>query len=530
MIRVASGNLLIVVLVISGRLHADALCENFARAACAPGHLTDPTGSSKSAAEIEAQNRALENKAEASARSKFSSVLDDPANEYFRKLARAAYGFNEIGPCAKSAASNDAECTRELADQLSRLTRKTLFPLSNSGAFEGDLQDLGYVSQDSNYVTVATAVADEIKRDINVMSARDKVTKIFPQIRDALVERVAHWPFDDDTKQMMLSKLKAIRFAGTSCDLISDGADTSFGVSPLLEPNAYYEPSANNFRFCAGLSTRTDSAFGIAMTIAHELSHSLDPCRLAAGPTGAALKYSQPNNMRKSQNEHPFAQVLRCLRDFRSAGARRMVWSPPEYGQLNANGVQYPNTSPNGLGHPPIPPSMPIGAPIPLPTQPPTSQVPIQPTLPGRQVAPANGPVPMGMGGLDAPNFDPKHVALCDRDELTEAFADWLGIETLASYSDKTNHFDQAQFRNGYANAWRTVCQVSGGMDVAAPADDKTPHPTMEKRINFLFMANPTVRRHMGCPPIDARIKYCSMDVRVDPPVESPAGPATISR
>jgi hypothetical protein len=206
----------------------------------------------------------------------------------------------------------------------------------------------------------------------------------------------------------------------------------------------------------------------IASIIAHELSHSIDPCRIQYGPEDAGFKYSRGDknkgDVKKAEKEYPVPNVISCLRDDKSVGAINMA-------DFHANG-----------------------------------------DCPDKEDFPQDG---ASLNG--AP---PKNICT---DQLTESFPDWMAAEVLPKYIESNFKLTAEQYRAGYANVHRLGCQNTPYQLSSSCRFD--PHPTTEDRVDSILLVNPDVRRQMGCPVEFEDHLYCSPDKPYQPTDKDSSAP-----
>lgn len=77
-------------------------------------------------------------------------------------------------------------------------------------------------------------------------------------------------------------------------------------------------------------------------------------------------------------------------------------------------------------------------------------------------------------------------------DQITEAFADWVGFEVVPRYiSLRHSALSTLNVRTGYTNIFRNLCNNShSGFDE---------HVELSRKINFLLLTQPQIRRQMKC-------------------------------
>ncbi len=434
-----------------------AVCEDLSQFSCAPGSYNDGTGEVKGESEIADYMTAYSEKSKALLRAKFSVVVNDRSNEYFKGLALAATGLKSSPDCNSPAASKIAICNANLINGLTLLAQKqVLGPLLPKTGLErkGNLRDLNYIVENNVYQHIIDEFNTQAQKDLGRADVAKKIRdKIFPDLKSLIIARLNQLDIPDQQRSFMISKVRSISFDGTNCD---SGRGGSESLSSLLVTNAYYNPEKNSFKFCGGYMLQSTSEFQIATSVAHELSHSIDPCQIAAGPAGSGFKYSTPRDLKKSEQEYPIRNIIQCLRDTRSVGAQKLQSSTTmgSYGSIG---------------------NIPVG------------------TYGAVYGVPAASPA------KTSPMF-------CDSDQITESFADWMSAEVVPTYIQQSHKLTTEQYRLGYGNARRLIC---GSGDSANGATNYDEHPAMEKRINRIILVNPKIRAQMGCSPKHSQNAYC---------------------
>jgi hypothetical protein len=261
--------------------------------------------------------------------------------------------------------------------------------------------------------------------------------KVLPQIKELLIDKVTRMVRDPVARRNMIAKVRSIRFAGVKCQATNE-------IAGVLTTNAFYQPNNNTFTYCLGMNVLSKSRFALAFVVAHELSHSVDPCNLTIGPSDWAFKYKTVDSDSAALRQYPIANVLECLRSEKSVGAKSFFLNPPaasSYGTYGDYGV-------------------PSAYPSPSNTQP--------------------------------KSFDPSTAFCSHQDQIVESFADWMAAEITPDYIAK-NHpkLTTQQMRNGYSNIFKSGCgEAESDTDV---------HPLMAKRVDYLTLMQPKIRKQMGC-------------------------------
>jgi len=493
-IYLAAKTLAITALFISQMVLADVspLCNDLARTTCAPGNYKDQTGYVKSSSEIQRFMTAYAEKSRVQLYDKFEKILDNPDNSYFRELALSGLGLKNSPQCSSQSDEYKKSCRENLIDGLATLAQKqTLSPLMPTASLSrmANLSDTAYILQNETYQSVVKDLANKAQADLSNPEVEKKIKdKIFPQIKSIMIERINEFNIPDEQKKFMIGKIKSIQFAGSNCtELNQNTGGPSVGnsgevVSSLLVPNAFYDSARNTFKFCSGFLLQSTSEFQIAMTIGHELSHSIDPCQIAFGPTDMGFKYKNSDDLKKMEQEFPLNKVLACLRNPNSVEAKNLTM---------AQAVQIGN---DGYGNYPT-----LGG-SPYPTY----------------------PSPGGLIGMAGQPFQQK-PSFCNSDQVTESFSDWMGAEVLPRYIQKNYNLTPEQYREGYANANRINCWSYP--DTSDNFNYQT-HPAISKRINKIMLVNPKIRTQMGCPEKHPENVYCDSEEPLNSAGETKVVPA----
>lgn len=465
------------------------LCNDLAKFACAPGSYKDGTGEIKSESEVSNFMSSYAEKLRTALRSRFDKLLNDPASSYFKDVALAGLGLKNSPQCTSSEPSEIASCRKNLLDGLTTLAQKySLGPLMPRTGLErqGNLKELYYIIRNNQYQKVILELNDQVQKDLgNPEMAKKIQDKIFPKIKDLIIARLRQLSIPDEQRRLMINKVNSISFEGTNCEELGgqDGRGRSNGeaVSSLLVPNAFYDPLRIIFKLCSGYLLQSTSEFQIATTIAHELSHSIDPCNVAWGPADMGFKYSTQTDLKKMEREYPIKNVIQCLRDKRSIGARHFSSDDKD----SDDSSECPSCSASSMRK-----------------------------LDMNNLMPQSGRVGENGGGSMPKNQSPKKVSFCQDDQIGESFSDWMAAEVLPTYMEQNHKLTTQQYRNGYANARRIACSVQ------ADDEDRGVHPPSENRINKIILVNPKVRAQMGCPSKHPENVYCDSEKPIDSPDE----------
>jgi hypothetical protein len=424
------------------------LCDELYKFTCAPGEYNDGTGVAQNLGASADPRRKLSDDNRTRFTKKFRDVLADPENSYFKKIALSAVGLTNAPQCSAGTVNND-RCLADLAQGLGEIAFKEVFPTDYNGTARqvGSYSDLELLLLNPLYRETKDEAVNLAKKALSSPETIEKIQqKIFPEVKKILIEKVKQYVSNEKQRDLLVEKIKGIRFDTSSC--FSNRGSQIGDVDKLLTANANYTPASNTFQICNGMIFANRSEFQIVQTIAHELSHSIDPCRIQSGPEDFRFRYSDPEDVLKSETEYPVGGLIACLR--RDDSIQAKISTPPKTDD---------------------------GAP---------KQKPFETTRPAAKKAPTKDGTPKS-----------QRLAFCNQDQITESVPDWFAAEVLPEYMRRIHpKLTQDQFRLGYSNVWRGMCD--GLINLGGSYLDV--HPTVEYRINRLVLVNPEVREQMGCP------------------------------
>ncbi len=497
-------------------VETSGLCNDLARFTCAPGEYDDGTGSVLGLDHVVKRFKAFSDKQKDALKAQFATELKKKS--YFRKNALSATGLFHSPDCRKADDPKRREaCDAVLSEALATLAMERVLSRSNPAPneiyHEGKIEDLDFLLNSREYQGIESALIKKAKVELSDKEAEAKLKDdIFPKVVTLITNLIKRVVKDPALQAHLLEKVEAIAYLGNDCASLLKG-DQNRRIDGMLIDNAAYDPMSNTFKYCNGSFLKITSLFTIVGTIAHELSHAFDPCEIAVGPSDVALKYSNVKDLEKSQSEFPFERLIACLRSEESVGAKRR---PPTlatqgYGTMpNMDDPSSDNARPvNGAVNP---------APPPGPNAPPQPG-PIPPTGGGYPGYPGGyggfggyGGYPVGVSiPIEVPDPRAGRSIFCGDDQIGESFADWVSAEILPEYMSQY-HPELTAEKNelGYANVFRGHCDnLTPSVDLSLVKFDV--HPPLKARVNKILLANPKVRKQMGCPVEMAGATYCSV-------------------
>lgn len=434
------------------------LCEDLAKFTCSPGKQDDGTGLAQKNSQD--GNAAAEefNAKRAFVEKKIRTLLEDPDNAYLRKLGLGAAGLTDAPQCNSEDAAEIKKCKDDLTEGMVSLAKKKLTGQNIPSLYVATnyLEEKTLVLENDQFAKVLGEIEQQINGQFDYQE-QEKLIKeeLFPKVKKQIVSKISSLPIDEKKKQFMIDKIKGISYGGNSCD------EMGAGLNKMFVANAFFVPTKQTFKVCKGLLSKNISEFHLIFVIAHELSHSIDPCSIAIGPTADAVKYPNTSEMEKMDDEYPIQGLLGCLRTSTSVAAR-------------------PATAPNAY------------------------------YSGGAVGAPGTGG---GYGAYNVPSqagVSSQQYTYCNSgDQTGEAVSDWFGVEILTDLIEqKYPNLKKEQWQKGYSNVFRPLCSEEAENNPYA-AYAQGAHPHTGDRVNSILLVNPKIRAKMGCEKPNSKKIYC---------------------
>jgi hypothetical protein len=271
------------------------------------------------------------------------------------------------------------------------------------------------------------------QREVDPQKVKLLESRVFPELKEALLKKIATFPLTPSLRQKVLARVRKIRLDKSyQCDA---------GIVPMLfAATLVYNANTNSIHVCEGLLGKNFSEFKLAQAIAHEMTHSFDPCNIA-DVLPAVIRYSSTSDLAVRDSEYLWPEVLQCLRSQSSIGARAWPSDPVV------------SSSDDDSNH--------------------------------------------------AKSDEPPYYDYCDKDQVIEAFADWMSAELFTTYiSRHYPHLTRQQWYEGYSNIFRFNCYEK--------FEEQDRHPAIAQRISRILVANPVVRQKLGCA-APTGLNYCQI-------------------
>lgn len=289
-----------------------AICGNFFEATCG----------GKSA--IETQN-------------KYENMLAKVENNYVAALEQGlqTYGLKELlkkvdQPTPPSCAANPTQKNCVLA--LSKMFRELAREVQNHVLNKPSRFKNPNVNRPEILFELYEGISMEVAREMMAQNkdALMRANKIFGELKKTMIAKIEN-EIPDPQKTAMVKRLEAVRFDTKMC--IADGMPSVGAMSY----SAFYQPEINNLTICPRLLLSATTDTQLTFVLGHELAHSIDPCFIGV-PVGYAtnnqqtpvIDYSPSQTMNYSERlkQFPYASVIQCLRDKKSAFSKTAVFKP----------------------------------------------------------------------------------------------------------------------------------------------------------------------------------------------------------
>lgn len=238
-----------------------------------------------------------------------------------RELAMRATGEDQSKDCSANFKRKSKGCYERVASKIVEQAYSARGP-EGLADFDAYIKFLGQpqvvkASQDVERALIKSADPDHLKKVQQV---------IFPKIVDLIIDKVKRTVQDRRVRRSLVRKLKRISF-DFRCSFDSTRAE--------------YDPDRHQVKLCPAILLRTKSEFTVAAMLAHEISHSIDPCQISVGTD---FKYREGKKLEDLEAQNPFGNVLACLRAKESVGARHAIIYDPKDPLKDRDGVPLPTT------------------------------------------------------------------------------------------------------------------------------------------------------------------------------------------
>lgn len=169
---------------------------------------------------------------------------------------------------------------------------------------------------------------DQIARDeaakLNARSQPEirRIKTIFSKAKERMIEKI-NLEIPDPLRARLVQRLQKVEISEKTC------LEPKVPTTALLGEMALYYPVPHHtVMICSQLLTRRQTDAALSFYLAHELAHSIDPCNLAKGAGDIlhnlppVMKYERFKPDSFDLSTHPYGDVLKCLREPDSGGAK----------------------------------------------------------------------------------------------------------------------------------------------------------------------------------------------------------------
>jgi hypothetical protein len=426
----------------------DKVCEDLHRFSCSPGIINDGTGSAENTPSFDEEKFKLYAKLKKESADAFKIELLNPKNSYFRKIVLSSSGLSMNPACDSDEDHLSASCIELLSKSAADASIVVLKRGGFGTSTEQKISNQTYLLQSPIFKEVNSKIIQNLRKEYNLDKIDENIkTNVYPAVKKAIIEKINLYVQDPAVRKKMTDKVSAIQYQGSDC---SDQVSKNPSIDGFLYENAFYSPAENTFKYCSGLLMKNTSYFQAYFFVAHEISHSIDPCGINQGPEDFRFDYKKAVTKEIAEQNYPITGVLSCLRSSDSLQAR--VLSPAVI-----NGGAF-------------------------------------------------------FGQQQQTVFDSN--AFCTKDQITESFADWMAFEVipeLIATNPKLPKLTKEQYRLGFSNVARGLCVDERVTPRSSESEATVTHPYWYLRTNYVLLTQPKVRELMGCPLLPSKGKYCKV-------------------
>lgn len=328
--------------------NSEAMCQDLAKYACSNNTYDDGTGI--------VEPESIENNLK-KAQKTFTAISNE-MNNLVKKISGsqaekdylAAFGLDQ-DDCFVNEKRSD-QCTKALVKSLTEVTYKIYDLTLNNKKINIDLQnknsfsDILYIIEEKNFSESLKKIDENLIKPDNSKKLEQVKKNYLPKAKKILIEQVKKLPINtEQNKEKLIAKINAVEYSTAPC-LSDELAEQQF-------VNAMYIPAKRDVSLCAGLLNNS-SVFSIVYILAHEISHSIDPCNISLSTSNSRIDYKGTYQF-EMDNEFPIQNLISCLRSENSIQAmpNRAKDQPlnlPKYDYCNFNANETPGYQEDQIG------------------------------------------------------------------------------------------------------------------------------------------------------------------------------------
>jgi hypothetical protein len=274
------------------------LCNHPSILTCTPGDLSDGTGTSWKGSKADREKRD---------QAEFEKI----AKPYFARQIKLDPRFRmhlnlklrETDPSAKPTEEKLVELASQIGIKEARREIPGAFALMSPAGMSLGLNVLLSSITEPSPLYFRPFLA-HLKSKLKKPEVEARAKKQFEVVQNEMIKFIKRSiPVGKDQTDM-IHRIRTITFAGTECDEMVSPLSGGSKIDSLLIPNAFYDDDKHSFKFCNGLGRTNSSLFQGYAVIAHEIAHSIDPCRFE-----------------DAQKPFPAPKIVECLRGTNSVHA-----------------------------------------------------------------------------------------------------------------------------------------------------------------------------------------------------------------
>lgn len=292
-------------------------CNDLAHFSYKPEYYDDGTGTSIPADAYKTKIKEFRTETESLVRNSLETKL--LKNKKARKLALKVAGLNENADPAQLVSILSKKMAYNITPDIvgAGVVPPTPKPTVAQLMAWYEFTDHSLVSSE------ITAIHKAMEEKIKVPGIEQKIKDtIFPNVKELLISKINSVVADPVKRKMMADKIAIVEFKGVRCNEAISAGDSRTSELLTLGGNYHPETKPPSFTFCNGTLLNNTSEFSIADVIAHELTHSIDPCHIAKSSQNNPI-YSKPNDLKQSEQDYPIQGLISCLRSEASIQASR---------------------------------------------------------------------------------------------------------------------------------------------------------------------------------------------------------------
>lgn len=292
-------------------------CSDLYSISCASGDTYDSSGKVSTGLSSLRIDQIVDEKMPA-VKKEFLEVIRNPENKYFKNIAQKTLGYSNSPECKFDDSKSIELCNLKISEGLATLSGIIATKESNiKNNFKATAEDWSRLTSNLNFQNVYKNFKSDILSKLENKELKKKIeTQLFPDAKKILIKKIQDMTIENKTKELMIEKIRSIKYGGVNC---SD--DISLSIDGDLIPNAQYVTKKNAFSICDGLLLRGQSDFHLMFVIAHELSHSIDPCGIQDSYNESIQNFS--DEIKMAEKQYALPNLIKCLRDSDSIEASR---------------------------------------------------------------------------------------------------------------------------------------------------------------------------------------------------------------